>query len=524
MDRLICGDVGFGKTEVAIRAAMKVVTSGRQVLMLVPTTILAQQHVQTLPRPLPRLPGARRGRLAHPRGRRGQGRRCARSREGKVDILIGTHRVLSRDVVPKDLGLVIVDEEQRFGVAQKELLRQLRPEVDVLALSATPIPRSLHMSLPGLRDISVIATPPRGRRPIRTHVGEYDEELVRAACCASTSAAGSRSTCTTGSRRSTRRPSGCASSCPSCASPSATGRWRSAQLEQVMEGFLRGDQEVLVRDDDHRVGPRHPAGQHAHHRARRHARAVAAVPDPRARRPLRRPRPRVPLLPRRRASSREEARARLAALADYTELGSGYRIAMRDLELRGAGNLLGDEQSGHVAAIGFELYCELLAEAVAELQGDRGALSGRSACDRRAGRRVRAGRLRRLEAAKIDVHRRIALSETVDELRDIEVELADRFGELAGAGREPHPGPGGAPQAGRARRRLADGAGGAGDGRAHCARAGRPARAARAPRPPALQLRRGRARAAPRSGAPADAGDRPRGLARRPRQPRSGAG
>ena len=223
MDRLICGDVGFGKTEVAMRAAAKVVESGRQVLMLVPTTILAQQHYATFHdrfrdtavaielvsrfRASAELKGA-----------------VAGFRDGKVDILIGTHRVLSRDVVPAELGLVIVDEEQRFGVAQKEILRQLRTEVDVLALSATPIPRTLHMSLSGLRDISVIATPPRGRRPVRTHVGEWDEELVATRSGARSAAAARRSSSTTGSSRSTRRPSGCASWCRRRASSSATAR------------------------------------------------------------------------------------------------------------------------------------------------------------------------------------------------------------------------------------------------------------------------------------------------------------
>ena len=181
MDRLVCGDVGFGKTEVALRAAVKAASDGKQVMMLVPTTILAQQHFGTFRERLADLPFRGRGRLppAHSRPR---SKRCSSDFEaGKVDILIGTHRLLSRDVRAKDLGLVIVDEEQRFGVKQKELLRQLKLKVDVLALSATPIPRTLQMSLAGLRDISVIETPPEGRRPVRTYVGPYDEDLVRKA-------------------------------------------------------------------------------------------------------------------------------------------------------------------------------------------------------------------------------------------------------------------------------------------------------------------------------------------------------
>ena len=212
----------------------------------------------------------------------------------------------------------------------------------------------------------------------------------------------------------------------------------------------------------------------------------------------------------------EEARARLAALADYTELGSGYRVALRDLELRGAGSLLGDEQSGHVAAVGFELYCDLLAEAVAELSGNRGALMRPVRLDLALDAYVPADYVA-YEAAKLDVHRRIALAETVDELRDIEIELDRPLRRAARAGREPHPGPGGAHQAGGARRRLAHGARRARDGRPHHARAHRPARAARAPRPRALQRRGRRDRPAARAGAAARAGDRARRHARRPR-------
>src|SRR5919205_204003 len=180
MDRLVCGDVGFGKTEVAVRAAFAVAVNGKQTLMLVPTTVLAQQHWNTFRDRYRDFP-VRVEMVSRFRSAKDTKQVLADFADGKVDVLIGTHRVLSRDVIPKNLGLVIVDEEQRFGVAQKELLRQLRLEVDVLALTATPIPRTLHMSLSGLRDISIIETPPEGRRPIRTHVGEYDEELIAAA-------------------------------------------------------------------------------------------------------------------------------------------------------------------------------------------------------------------------------------------------------------------------------------------------------------------------------------------------------
>ena len=252
MDRLICGDVGYGKTEVALRAAHKAASDGKQVMMLVPTTILAQQHLGTFRERLADFPFEVEmvSRLRKPAEVRAT---LADFAEGKVDVLIGTHRLLSRDVRAEDLGLLIVDEEQRFGVKQKELLRQLKLKVDVLSLSATPIPRTLQMSLAGLRDISVIETPPEGRRPVRTYVGPYDEELVRGRSSARSSAAGRRSSSTTGSTRCTRSPSGCARSAPACRFAEAHG--------QMDERRARGDDARLParrgrlprRDDDHRV-------------------------------------------------------------------------------------------------------------------------------------------------------------------------------------------------------------------------------------------------------------------------------
>ena len=297
MDRLICGDVGFGKTEVALRAAFKVATGGRQVLMLVPTTILAQQHGQTFRDRFRDFP-LRVETVSRLRSKAETRTVLDDYAAGKVDVLIGTHRVLSRDVIPRNLGLVLVDEEQRFGVAQKELLRQLRLEVDVLSLSATPIPRTLHMSLAGLRDISVINTPPRGRRPIRTHVGEWDEELVAHAIRREHARGGQvfflhnrvetideaaeklRRAGARGARRRRARPDG-----------RAPARERHA-------GVPARRPRRAGLDHHHRVRPRHPPGQHADRRAGGHARAGPALPDPRARRPLRRGGARVPLLPR----------------------------------------------------------------------------------------------------------------------------------------------------------------------------------------------------------------------------------
>ncbi len=337
--------------------------------------------------------------------------------------------MLSRDVVPARLGLVIVDEEQRFGVAQKEMLRALRTEVDVLALSATPIPRTLHMSLSGLRDISVIATPPRGRRPIRTHVGEWDEDLVVQAIRRELARDGQVLYLHNRVETIDEAAAKLAQWVPEARIAIGHGQMPERQLENVMESFLAGDRDVLVATTIIESGIDIPTAntliveqadtlgmsQLYQIRGRVGRSDVAAhaylfYPDA--------------------AELSEEAGARLAALADYTELGSGFKIAMRDLELRGAGNLLGDEQSGHVAAIGFELYCQMLADAVADMQGQEALAPERTVrIDAAVDAFIPASWVG-LEAAKVEVHRRIALASSVDELREIADELGDRFGPL----------------------------------------------------------------------------------------------
>ncbi|MDX6522911.1 MAG: hypothetical protein QOI17_424, partial [Gaiellales bacterium] len=427
MDRLVCGDVGFGKTEVAVRAAMKCVSGGRQVLVLVPTTILAQQHGATFRERFRDFP-VRVETVSRFRPPAEVKQVLAEYHEGKVDVLIGTHRVLSRDVVPGDLGLVVVDEEQRFGVAQKELLRQMRLEVDVLAMSATPIPRTLHMSLSGLRDISVITTPPRGRRPIKTHVGEFDEELIATALRRETARGGQSFYLHNRVETIDEAAARVRSWTPELRIGVAHGQMPERRLEDVMLEFLRGDHDVLVSTTIIESGLDIPQANTL----------VVERADMLGLSQLYQIRGRVGrsdvtahsylFYPDRRELS-EEARHRLSTLADYTELGSGYRIAMRDLELRGAGNLLGDEQSGHVAAVGFELYCELLAEAVAELQGAAGPAPRPVRVDAQVDAYVPADYVS-LEAVKIDLHRRLALSLTVSELRELRAEVADRFGPL----------------------------------------------------------------------------------------------
>jgi transcription-repair coupling factor (superfamily II helicase) len=427
MDRLVCGDVGFGKTEVAVRAAFAVATSGKQVLMLVPTTVLAQQHWGTFKERYRDFP-VRVEMVSRFRRPADVKRVLSEYTDGKVEVLIGTHRVLSRDVIPKDLGLVIVDEEQRFGVAQKELLRQLRLEVDVLALSATPIPRTLHMSLAGLRDISVIETPPEGRRPIRTFVGEYDEELVAQALERELNREGqafylhNRVETIDEAAEKIRRLS------PQARVLVAHGQMRERELEDKMLSFLSGDADVLVSTTIIESGLDIPQAntliveradqlglaQLYQIRGRVGRRDVAAhaylfYPDS--------------------SELTAEARARLATLADHTELGAGFAIAMRDLEIRGAGDLLGAEQSGHVAALGFELYVEMLHEVVAELTGQRRLAARPVRVDARVDAYVPASYIAS-EALKIDLHRRLALVEDEEDLRELEHATEDRYGPL----------------------------------------------------------------------------------------------
>jgi len=427
MDRLVCGDVGFGKTEVALRAAFAVAVNGKQVLMLVPTTVLAQQHWNTFRARYRDFP-VRVEMVSRFRTRKDTKQALQDFSDGKVEVLIGTHRVLSRDVIPKELGLVIVDEEQRFGVAQKDLLRQLRLEVDVLALSATPIPRTLHMSLSGLRDISVIETPPEGRRPIRTFVGEYDEELVKQALERESARGGQSFYLHNRVETIEERAEQLAQLLPNLRVLVAHGQMGERQLEEKMISFLAGDADVLVSTTIIESGLDIPQAntlivERADQlglsqlyqirgrvgRSDRLAHAYLFYPDAH--------------------ELTGEARARLATLADHTELGAGFAIAMRDLEIRGAGDLLGAEQSGHVAALGFELYVEMLHEAVAELQGQRRLAARPVRIDARIDAYVPAAYIA-AEALKIDLHRRLALTESEDELHELRVATEDRYGPL----------------------------------------------------------------------------------------------
>jgi len=426
MDRLICGDVGYGKTEVALRAAFKAAADSTQVMFLVPTTVLAQQHFGTFTERLRDYP-FRIEMVSRFRSAKETRAALTDFEAGKVDILVGTHRLLSRDVRPKDLGLLIVDEEQRFGVKQKELMRQLRLRVDVISLSATPIPRTLQMSLAGLRDISVIETPPEGRRPVKTYVGEYDEELVRRAIERELARGGQAFFLHNRVETIDETAERVRAMCPQARVLVAHGQMEEKRLEAVMLSFLRAEADVLVcttivesgldissantliveRADDLGLAQLYQIRGRV---GRSTERAYAYLLYPSA------------------AALSEDAAARLSTLSDYTELGSGFKIAMRDLEIRGAGNLLGDEQSGHVAAVGFELYVSMLDDAVAALTGDAADEAPEPV---RVDLPISAyvpGDYVPYEAAKIEIHRRVSGAKEIADLILLREELDDRFG------------------------------------------------------------------------------------------------
>src|SRR5213079_315513 len=428
MDRLICGDVGYGKTEVALRAAFKSATDGKQVMFLVPTTVLAQQHYGTFTERLRDFP-IRIEVASRFRSTKEVNAAVKDFQEGRVDILIGTHRLLSRDVRPKDLGLLIVDEEQRFGVKQKELLRQLRLRVDVLSLSATPIPRTLQMSLAGLRDISVIETPPEGRRPVRTYVGEYDEELVKQAIERELQRKGQVFFLHNRVETIDETAIRIQALVPDARVRVAHGQMDEGQLEKVMMAFLRGEEDVLVCTSIVESGLDIP-NANTLIVARADRLGLAQLYQIRGREGRSRERAYAYLLyPSSRALS-EEAQRRLSTLSDYTELGSGFKIALRDLEIRGAGNLLGEEQSGHVAAVGFDLYVGMLDEAVSELAGTAADEAPEPVrMDVPVDAFVPADYVP-YEAAKIEVHRRVAGAKEIADLILLREELEDRFGPI----------------------------------------------------------------------------------------------
>ncbi|NTU79117.1 MAG: transcription-repair coupling factor, partial [Chloroflexales bacterium] len=366
MDRLICGDVGFGKTEVALRAAFKALQDGKQVAVLVPTTVLAQQHYDTFTRRMAAFPVTVQM-LSRFRSPKEQDAITADLAKGKIDIVIGTHRLLSKDVRFKDLGLVVVDEEQRFGVRHKERLKQLRAEVDVLTLTATPIPRTLHMAMAGIRDLSVIDTPPEDRVPIKTYVLPYDEKLIREAILREIEREGQIYFVHNRIHSIYHVANRLKSLVPEARIGVGHGQLEERELERVMFDFFEGSYDVLVCTTIIESGLDVPNSNTIIIDDATNF-GLAQLYQLRGRVGRSANRAYAYLLYRQEKPMTEEAQARLEAIQEATELGAGFRVAMRDLEIRGAGNLLGAEQSGHIAAVGFDLYSRLLEQAVKQLK------------------------------------------------------------------------------------------------------------------------------------------------------------
>lgn len=427
MDRLICGDVGYGKTEIALRAAFKAVQDEKQVVYLVPTTILAQQHFNTFAQRMKDFP-VRVDLMCRFRTP-GQIKKTLEDlKRGLVDIVIGTHRVLSKDVKFKDLGLLIIDEEQRFGVAHKEKIKQLKENVDVLTLTATPIPRTLHMSLVGIRDMSVLEEPPVDRMPIQTYVMEHNDEMVREAIHRELSRGGQVYYVYNRVNNIDEVANHIAKLVPEAVVTFAHGQMREHELERIMFDFVSGEIDVLICttiietgldisnantmiiQDADRMG----LSQLYQLRGRvgRSSRTAYAF-----------------LMYKRDKMLKEEAEKRLQAIREFTELGSGIKIAMRDLEIRGAGNVLGAEQHGHMEAVGYDLYCKMLNQAVLELKGERKEEETYQTvvdCDTDA--YIPTSYIKN-EYQKLDIYKRISSIENEEEYMDMQDELMDRFGE-----------------------------------------------------------------------------------------------
>lgn len=428
MDRLVCGDVGFGKTEVAIRGAFKAVQDGKQVAVLVPTTILAQQHYNNFVQRFKDFP-VRVDLMSRFRSSAQQKKTLTDLKKGFVDILIGTHRILSKDVVFKDLGLLVIDEEQRFGVTHKEKIKQLRQNVDVLTLSATPIPRTLHMSLVGIRDMSVLEEAPVDRLPIQTYVMEFSDEMVREAINRELARGGQVYYVYNRVKSIDEVTQKVQELVPEANVVCAHGQMGERMLEQIMYDFINGDIDVLVSTTIIETGMDIPNANtmivqdadrfglsqlyQLRGRIGRSTRTSYAF-----------------LMYRRDKLLREEAEKRLAAIREFTELGSGIKIALRDLELRGAGNVLGAEQHGHMEAVGYDLYCKMLNEAVLVEKGEH--VEGEefdTVIDLPVDAFIPDYYIKN-ESVKLELYKRIAALETEEERDDMEEELTDRFGDV----------------------------------------------------------------------------------------------
>ena len=428
MDRLICGDVGYGKTEVALRAAFKAVQDSKQVVYLVPTTILAQQHYNTFVQRMKDFP-VRVDMLSRFCTPARQKRTLEDLRKGMVDIVIGTHRVLSKDMQFKDLGLLIIDEEQRFGVAHKEKIKHLKENVDVLTLTATPIPRTLHMSLAGIRDMSVLEEPPVDRTPIQTYVMEYNEEMVREAINRELARNGQVYYVYNRVTDIDEVAGRVQALVPDAVVTFAHGQMREHELERIMADFINGEIDVLVSTTIIETGlDISNANTMIIHDADRMG--LSQLYQLRGRVGSSNRTSYAFLMYKRDKLLREEAEKRLQAIREFTELGSGIKIAMRDLEIRGAGNVLGAEQHGHMEAVGYDLYCKMLNQAVLALKGEtleEDSYDTVVECDIDA---YIPGRYIKNEYQKLDIYKRISAIETEEEYMDMQDELMDRFGDI----------------------------------------------------------------------------------------------
>ena len=426
MDRLICGDVGYGKTEVALRIAFKAIQEGKQVVYLVPTTILAQQHYNTFNQRMKEFP-VRVDLLCRFRTESQQKKTIEDLKKGLVDVVIGTHRVLSSDVKFKDLGLLIIDEEQRFGVRHKEKIKKMKRSINVLTLTATPIPRTLHMSLIGIRDMSVLEEPPQDRVPIQTYVMEYNDEMVREAISRELARGGQVYYVYNRVNNIEEITNQIAKLVPEANVAFAHGQMSERELEKIMYGFINGDIDVLVSTTIIETGLDisnvntmiiHDADRlglsqlyQLRGRVGRSNRTAYAF-----------------LMYRRNVMLKEIAEKRLHAIREFTELGSGIKIAMRDLELRGAGNLLGAEQHGHMDAVGYDLYCKMLNEAVQEAKGIQVQEDFETTIDMSINAYIPDKYIQN-EYLKLDIYKRIAGIDNPEDYEEMLGELLDRFGE-----------------------------------------------------------------------------------------------
>jgi transcription-repair coupling factor (superfamily II helicase) len=428
MDRLICGDVGYGKTEIAIRAAFKAVQESKQVVYLVPTTILAQQHYNTFVQRMKDFP-VRIDLMCRFRTPAQQKKTIEDAQKGMVDIIIGTHRVLSEDLKFKDLGLLIIDEEQRFGVQHKEKIKKMKENVDVLTLTATPIPRTLHMSLIGIRDMSVLEEAPNERMPIQTYVMEYNDEMVREAIERECSRGGQVYYVYNRVEDIAEVASRIQRLVPEVTVEYAHGQMKEHQLERIMYDFINGEIDVLVSTTIIETGlDISNANTMIIHDADRLG--LSQLYQLRGRVGRSNRMAYAFLLYRRDKMLREVAEKRLAAIREFTDLGSGFKIAMRDLEIRGAGNLLGAEQHGHMEAVGYDLYCKMLNEAVKHLKGElEDEEEYTTTIDLNVDAYIPDTYIAN-EYQKLDIYKRIAAIENKEDMEDMTEELIDRFGDI----------------------------------------------------------------------------------------------